>query len=94
MPAFFVSAEALSRASSRSAIARTCAPISSRSSASASVASTKPILLPQSKRRPAKVTAWNGCWPIIRAIASVSWISPPAPLPWFSSVRITSGWRM
>jgi hypothetical protein len=44
--------------------------------------------------RPSKVTAWNGCVPIIRAIASVSWISPPAPLPWLSSTRITSGWRM
>ena len=44
--------------------------------------------------RPAKVTAWNGCWPIIRAIASVSWISPPAPASCPSRTRITSGWRI
>ena len=60
------------RPSSRSAMARTSAPMSSRSSASASVASTKPVLFPQSKRRPSNVTAWNGWSPIIRAIASVS----------------------
>ena len=30
----------------------------------------------------------------VRAIASVSWISPPAPFSCRSSVRMTSGWRM
>ena len=38
-------------------------------------------------------TWYAGC-PIIRAIASVSWISPPAPAACVSSTLITSGWRM
>ena len=39
----------------------------------------KPSLSPQSKRRPSKRRPWNGVRPISAAMASVSWISPPAP---------------
>ena len=35
-----------------------------------------------------------GWVPISLAIASVSWISPPAPVSCASSARMTSGWRM
>jgi hypothetical protein len=67
---------------------------SSRFSASARLARTKPALSPQSWRTPSKVSAWNGWVPISAAMASVSWISPPAPRSPRRGSRITSGWRM
>ena len=45
----------------------------------ARLAMTKPALSPQSWRTASTLSAWNGCVPISLAIASVSWISPPAP---------------
>ncbi len=59
-------------ASRRFAISRTSTPMSDRSSAKAKVASMNPALLPQSKRRPVKVSALKGARPIISTIASVS----------------------
>jgi hypothetical protein len=40
----------------------------------------KPILLPQSNDLPLYFTPVNGCDRISVCIASVIWISPPAPL--------------
>ena len=50
-----------------------------RASAKATLASRNPALLPQSNRRPSKRRPWNGTRPMVRAMASVNWISPPAP---------------
>ena len=69
----------INRASARKA--RTAGATSSRASASARLAMTKPVLSPQSWRSPSKVRPWKGCVPIRAAMPSVSWISPPAPLP-------------
>ena len=60
--------------------------------ATATFASRKPSLSPQSKRRPAKRSPWNGCAADqLAPCASVSWISPPAPVSCASRWSNTSG---
>ena len=74
--------------------ARIDAEMSSRASPRARLARTKPLASPQSWRSPSKVTPWNGCCPIRAAMPSVSWISPPAPLPRLARTGMISGCKM
>ena len=61
--------------------------MSGRHSAKATLASTKPSGEPQSKVRPLIVAAEKPAASRSLSMASVSWISLPAPRSWFSSMR-------
>jgi hypothetical protein len=58
------------------------------------LACRNPTLSPQSYRAQVVSTAWNGVLPISFAIASVSWISPPAPFSRLSRIVKISGCKM
>ena len=70
------------------------AAMSGRSSAKTTLAVRKPILEPQSNDWPSYLTPVNGCACISVCIASVSWISPPAPRGCSASRVKISGCRM